>query len=119
MLLAGIGGFIGTCCRYLVNRLYANLFNVSLPFATFTVNVIGCLFLGLIIGLMNRWGIVSPKISAFLIVGICGGFTTFSTFSYETFNLGLNGEAFISFLYILASIIFGLLAVWIGLNIAK
>lgn len=117
MLLAGAGGFLGTCCRYLTNKLYLNYFNTSLPLATFTVNVLGCLLLGVILGLLNKSGIVSPKINSFLIVGFCGGFTTFSTFSYETFTLGLNGEVLISLLYIAASIVLGLIAVWLGLLI--
>lgn len=119
MLFAGLGGFFGTCCRYLTNRLYLAYFNSSLPLATFTVNVVGCLLLGIIIGFMNKAGIVSPKINALLVVGFCGGFTTFSTFSYETFSLGLNGAAFTSILYIAASIVCGLIAVWLGFAITK
>lgn len=115
MMLAGAGGFIGTCCRYLTNRLYLAYFKTTLPVATFTVNILGCLILGLILGLMNKTGIVNPKINAFLVVGFCGGFTTFSTFSYETFSLGMNGETLISLLYVAGSIIIGLVAVWIGL----
>ena len=119
MLLAGLGGFIGTCCRYLTNRLYLTYFKTSLPIATFTVNILGCLILGIILGIMNKAGIVSPKINAFLVVGFCGGFTTFSTFSYETFSLGINGETITSLLYVIASLIFGLIAVWFGLLITK
>ena len=119
MLLAGAGGFLGTCCRYLTNRLYLSYFNSTLPIATFTVNIFGCFILGIILGILNKVDITSPKINAFLIVGFCGGFTTFSTFSYETFSLGLNGETLISILYILASIIFGLIAVWLGLILTR
>lgn len=119
ILLAGTGGFLGTCCRYLTNRLYLTYFKTTLPLATFTVNVLGCLILGLIIGLMNRAGVVSPKMNAFLVVGFCGGFTTFSTFSYETLTLASTGQSLLSLLYIAASIIIGLLAVWIGIQIAN
>lgn len=119
MLLAGLGGFIGTCCRYLTNRLYLSYFNSGWPLATFTVNILGCLILGIILGLMNRSGIVSPKINAFLVVGFCGGFTTFSTFSYESLSLGLNGESLVSLFYIIASVVIGLLAVWLGLQVSR
>lgn len=119
MLLAGFGGFIGTCCRFLTNRLYLTYFKTTLPLATFTVNILGCFILGLILGLMNKAGIVNPKINAFLIVGFCGGYTTFSTFSYESFSMGVSGQAITSLLYIASSIIFGLLAVWFGLVITK
>lgn len=117
MLLAGLGGFVGTCCRFLTNRMYLVFFKTTLPLATFTVNVLGCLILGLIMGLMNRAGIISPKVNALLVVGFCGGFTTFSTFSYETFNLGFNGEAFVSLMYVLCSVIAGLIAVWMGMQV--
>lgn len=118
MLLAGAGGFIGTCCRYLTNRLYLAYFKTTLPLATFTVNIIGCFIVGLILGFLNKSGIVSPKINAFLVVGFCGGFTTFSTFSYESFSLGMSGELLTSIGYMAVSMIFGLLAVWFGLIIA-
>ena len=119
MLLAGAGGFIGTCCRFLTNRLYLTYFKTTLPIATFTVNILGCFIVGLIFGLLNRAGIVSPKLNAFLIVGFCGGFTTFSTFSYETFSLGMNGEMLTSLLYVVTSFVIGLLAVWLGLQISN
>lgn len=119
MLLAGAGGFIGTCCRFLTNKLYLTYFKTTLPLATFTVNILGCLILGLILGLLNKSGLISPKINAFLIVGFCGGFTTFSTFSYETLSLGMNGELLTSMLYAGASIIIGIIAVWAGINITN
>ena len=119
MLLAGAGGFVGTCCRFLINRLcsiyYTNLF----PLATFLINVIGCLIFGLLFGLLNKNGIVPPKWNALLVVGFCGGFTTFSTFSFESMNLGLNGEWFLSLSYIIGSVILGLLAVWVGIQITR
>ena len=119
MILAGCGGFIGTCCRYLTNRFYLSYFKTSLPLATFTVNILGCLAVGIILGLLNRNGLVSPKLNAFLVVGFCGGFTTFSTFSFEAFTLGLNGETLMSLIYVGTSILVGLLAVWAGLLISN
>ncbi|MCH5226351.1 MAG: fluoride efflux transporter CrcB [Muribaculaceae bacterium] len=119
MIFAGIGGFAGTCCRFLINKLCALLFNTPFPFATFIINITGCFLLGLLSGFFAKQGIVSPRLNAFLIVGFCGGFTTFSTFSLESLNLGISGLMSVSMLYIAASIVLGLLAVWCGMIITN
>lgn len=119
MLLSGAGGFVGTCCRFLINKLFVNLWKTSFPLATFTINVIGCLLIGLLFGILNKNGVGNPRLNALLVVGFCGGFTTFSTFSFETFTLGTNGEIFSSFLYVIVSILAGLLAVWFGIIITR
>ena len=119
MLLAGAGGFIGTCCRFLVNRLFLFIWKAPFPLATFTVNILGCLIFGILFGLLGKNGIVPPKMNALLIVGFCGGFTTFSTFSFESFTLGNNGALLLSFTYIIFSVIAGLLAVWLGIFITR
>lgn len=119
LLLAGIGGFFGTCCRFLVNRLFVNIWKTNLPLATFTVNIVGCFIFGLIFGILNKNGVVAPRAYALLIVGFCGGFTTFSTFSFETFTLGLNGESIIALLYVVVSVILGILALWFGMAVTR
>lgn len=119
MLLAGVGGFAGTCCRFLINRLFLGVWKAPFPLATFTINILGCFIFGLLMGFLGKNGIVSPKLNAFLIVGFCGGFTTFSTFSNEAFNLANNGGGFISVMYISLSVIVGIFALWIGLLLTK
>lgn len=119
MLLAGAGGFFGTSCRYLVNRLFLNVWKASFPLATFTINIVGCFLFGLLFGILGKNGVIPPKINALLIVGFCGGFTTFSTFSYESFNLFTNGEALSSCLYMAASVVCGFFAVWLGMAITS
>lgn len=119
MLLAGAGGFVGTSCRFLINKLFLIIWKAPFPLATFTINVLGCFIFGILFGLLGRSGAVPPKLNALLVVGFCGGFTTFSTFSFESFNLGTSGEIFSSFLYIAGSVIVGLLAVWFGLLISR
>lgn len=119
MLMAGAGGFIGTCCRFLINRLFLNIWKAPFPLATFTINILGCLIFGILSGYLARTGLVSQKLNALLIVGFCGGFTTFSTFSSEAFNLGVNGATLTSFVYVGGSIIVGLGALWLGLIITK
>ena len=119
MLMAGIGGFVGTCCRFLINRLFLSFWKLPFPMATFIINILGCLAFGLLGGWLQKSGLLQPKLNALLIVGFCGGFTTFSTFSFESLSLGMNGEVFISFLYIALSIILGLLATWLGMIVSS
>lgn len=119
MLLAGAGGFVGTCCRFLVNRLFLVYYKAPFPLATFTINVVGCFLFGLLFALLNRNGILPPKMNALLITGFCGGFTTFSTFSFESLTLGFNGTALISLSYIIASVVVGLIASWLGLQLIR
>ena len=119
MLIAGAGGFVGTSCRFLVNKLFLNIWKLPFPLATFTVNILGCFILGVLLGLLSKNGIMNPKLNALLIVGFCGGFTTFSTFSNETFTLANMGEITTSFLYVIASILSGLLAIWVAYVITR
>lgn len=118
MLLAGAGGFVGTCCRFLFNRFFS-LFTFTFPYATFIVNILGCFIFGLLFGLLNKNGVVPPKLYSLLMVGFCGGFTTFSTFSFESYSLGINGYSFLSLFYILMSVLVGLFALWIGIVITR
>lgn len=117
MLIAGAGGFIGTSCRFLINRLFLVVWKAPFPLATFTINILGCFLFGILMGVFQRHLNLPDWINPFLVVGFCGGFTTFSTFSYEAFNLGTNGFPIISLLYMGASVILGLIAVWWGMTI--
>lgn len=116
-----IGGGIGSVLRYL-GQLAVNerMSNMAFPFSwgTFSVNMIGCLFIGLFYSLSERWHL-SLEVRLFLTVGICGGFTTFSTFSNDGLTL-LKGEFYWTFLlYALLSIGLGLLAVMLGGYLGK
>lgn len=119
MLLAGAGGFVGTCCRFLMNKFFLAFWKNSFPAATFTINVLGCLIFGILFGIFTKNGVLSPKLNALFIVGFCGGFTTFSTFSFESFSLATNGEILSSLFYILISLIAGILFLWIGLMLTR
>lgn len=119
LFLTGAGGFIGASLRFLINRMFILFWKLPFPLATFVINITGCFAFGIILGFLQRSGFVSPRLNSFLIVGICGGFTTFSTFSYEALSLGMNGQLLLSFLYLGISVILGLLATWFGLLISN
>lgn len=118
MLIAGVGGFVGTCCRYLVGRWSATWFEGMFPMATFLVNIAGCFLIGLIFGLIEKHQIVNPATGLLLITGFCGGFTTFSAFANEIWSLGNRGQWLISIAYLAASIIIGILLVCGGRHLA-
>ena len=114
LLLVGLGGFIGSVARYLVSKLNLYWTVFTLPFGTLTVNVLGSLIIGFIVGISAKSEIISPGFRLFLMVGICGGFTTFSSFTLENLTLMQNGQFGSVLLYTGLSIFFGFLAVYLG-----
>jgi CrcB protein len=118
-LITGAGGFIGSGLRYLVQRNIAVLLPVSFPFATLTINVLGSLLLGIIYAIGEKSSILSPEVRIFLAIGVCGGFTTFSTFSLDTVNLMRDGEYLYLTVYILASVLLSIFATIAGIWIIK
>ena len=114
ILLVALGGAIGSVCRYLLSSMNA----ASWPWGTFAVNILGSLIIGLLVGLVSK-GIVSPEMKLLLVTGFCGGFTTFSTFANESFGMMKAGDALQIALYVGASVIIGILAVWVGMNISE
>ncbi len=119
MLLIGTGGFIGSVSRYYFSRIVQQAFLSSFPYGTFVVNVIGCLLIGLIFGIAEKSTWFTPEWRLFLTVGLCGGFTTFSTFASESFNLLRDGQFFHFLIYNSSSILLGITAVYFGHLITK
>ena len=119
MLIAGAGGFFGTCCRFAINKLFGTLAVLPFPLATFIANVAGCLLFGLFTGLLSRANMLSSGQALLLITGFCGGLTTFSTFSGEIVNIGSKGDMASAALYLCASVVTGLFAVWLGRMIGE
>jgi CrcB protein len=119
ILYIAIGGAIGSVLRYLtsvfVNKYWANQF----PLATLLTNVLGCLIIGFLIGLLEKNNLANSNLKWFLITGFCGGYTTFSTFGYENYSLFQSNNSLLAFGYIALSILLGIFAVWLGLFIAK
>ena len=114
IMFVALGGALGSVCRYLVARIIVT----SFPWGTFTVNVLGSLLIGLLVGLTAK-GIVSPEMKLILVTGFCGGFTTFSTFANESFSMMKAGDMMMTAFYVTASIIVGMVAVWVGMNISE
>ncbi len=112
-LLVFLGGGLGSGLRYLVASAM-NQYSKVLPYGTFTVNMLGCLLIGLILGYAQKENTLTSNQTLLLATGFCGGFTTFSAFANENLELIKNGEIFNLSLYTFGSIIVGVLAVFIG-----
>ncbi|HEY0742600.1 MAG TPA: fluoride efflux transporter CrcB [Chryseosolibacter sp.] len=119
ILLVGIGGFLGSVARYLSSISIDQRLNSTFPFGTFTVNLAGAFVLGLIYGWASKFTSDSSEVKLFLITGFCGGFTTFSTFAFENFDLVANRMAATSIIYSLSSLVLGVVLVWIGIWITR
>jgi len=114
LLLIGTGGFIGSVARFLVSRLNTRVEWFSIPIGTLTVNIVGSLLIGFLIGISEKSPILTVEWRMFLMVGLCGGFTTFSSFSGENLVLLKNGQILPLLLYTGLSIFLGFLAVYLG-----
>lgn len=106
ILSVGAGGFIGAVLRYLIGLIPVNEVTVF-PIKTFFINVIGCVLIGLIVVSVQKNFYLSPQMALFLKVGICGGFTTFSTFALETNELMEAGHIWMALLYVVLSVLVG------------
>ena len=113
-----IGGGIGSILRFLVNKIEIISEN-NFPYSTFISNFLGCFILGLVLGYFIKSENPNSVLFVFLTVGLCGGFTTFSSFSYENLQLLQNGEIFTFLAYLLGSLIVGIVSVYVGTLIFK
>jgi CrcB protein len=119
ILLVGLGGFAGSVARYLVSVIVASQTAFVFPLATFLVNVIGCLLIGVFFQMADRGDAITPEFRLLLMTGFCGGFTTFSAFSVENIQLLQKGEFVFAAGNILLSIAVGLAATWFGVVLAR
>ena len=112
-LLVFLGGGLGSGLRYLVT-IAMNQYSKILPFGTFTVNILGCLLIGLVLGYAQKENTLTSNQTLLLATGFCGGFTTFSAFANENLELIKNGEIFNFSVYTIGSVLIGITAVFIG-----
>ncbi len=119
ILAVFIGGGTGAVLRYLAGVLAVKVLHVNLPLSTFVVNIAGCFVLGFLFALFVSKPEINPALKLALTAGFCGGLTTFSTFSFEMFEMLKNAQYMQVSVYLVSSLTVGLLAVWIGVNSAK
>ena len=120
ILLVGCGGFIGAIMRYAAAGWIQRLREFSsFPFGTLSVNLTGCLIIGLLGGLADHRELFSSSTRLFLLVGMLGSFTTFSTFGYETLALIRDQQLLLAFGNVASHLIMGLFAVWLGYTLSQ
>ena len=113
-----MGGFIGATLRYISSLGFDKIYVSAFPLSTFLINFIGCFILGLLMN-MGITNTVTWPAKEFMVIGILGGFTTFSAFGVESFQLIESGELMIAVIYISASVIFGILGIWLSQLIVR
>lgn len=118
-LLVFVGGGLGSALRYFGGRWVNHYYTQSFPLATLVANVVACFLLGLVIGFADHKNVLSASSRLFWTVGVCGGFSTFSTFSQETLTLFQTGIQLTSLIYVLLSVVLCLVAVFAGQVVAK
>ena len=119
LLIVGAGSFLGGALRYMVSVLMKNCTAASFPYATLTVNLAGCFLLGLLFALFGKYGSVTSSWSLFLATGLCGGFTTYSTFANESLQMIQTGNIRGFICYVAASVVGGILLAALGYWIVK
>jgi len=119
ILFVGIGGGLGSILRYSISLFVGKHIPIVFPLGTLLVNISGCFLIGVFYSVFARHSNFNPDWRLFLITGICGGYTTFSTFSYDGFILLKQGSTFSFILYVLGSVVIGLLATIAGVALFK
>jgi CrcB protein len=119
LFLIGLAGFVGTVGRYGLSVVVAKRYGETFPLGTLAVNLIGCFLVGLLFHLMQERFLVNQNLRTIILVGLLGGFTTFSSFGLQTFTLLQDGEFGFAALNLGVSNVLGLLLVWAGYTLAR
>lgn len=118
-LYLGIGGFLGSTGRYWTQYLLNKAIGNTFPYGTLAVNLIGSFLIGFLMILLTKPGLSHPGFRLFFIVGLMGGYTTYSSFSYDNLKLIQDGRFFDSMLYTIVTFLPGLVLVWAGTLVGK
>jgi fluoride exporter len=116
--LVAVGGAIGSVLRYVLSTLVLRTSGTLFPAGTFAVNVVGCVVFGAIVGAAEQRFVLTPEARAFLLVGVLGGFTTFSSYAFESFALMQDGQLLTAAVNIVGQVVAGLLGFWVAYVIA-
>jgi CrcB protein len=119
LLLIGFAGFIGTLGRYWLSGVVARRYGETFPLGTLAVNLVGCFLVGLLFYLMQERYLVNQNVRTIILIGLLGGFTTFSSLGLQTFTLLQDNEIALAALNLVASNVIGLLLVWAGYTLAR
>ena len=117
-LLVFVGGGFGSVARYYIGK-WLNTLENTIPYGTLLSNILGSMLIGLILGYLAKTSNLTESYTLLLVTGFCGGFTTFSAFSYESHLFLKNGDYFSFLSYTLGSLIIGVVAVFVGLYLSK
>ncbi len=114
-----IGSVIGGVSRFLLQQYVQRRVESVFPYGTLCVNLLGCFIIGIVVGLADKGNLISPQARIFWATGICGGFTTFSSFINENHSMLQDGELINTFMYISVSVVAGLLLTTLGILLIK
>jgi len=119
LLIVTAGSGIGGAARYLIQYYAQSKLSFNFPWGTWAINIIGSFIIGLFFALSEESKFISQEARVFLMAGLCGGFTTFSAFTIENYKLIQNGQATTALLYIVSSVVVGILAIYAGIALVK
>ena len=116
IILVGAGGAAGSILRFLTSALVTRFFDKPFPLPTFIVNMAGCFAMGLLFGIIERHIPIGNDLKQLLLVGFCGGYTTFSAFAFENISLLQTNQYITLISYVILSVVLGMALLWLGLH---
>lgn len=118
-LFVGLGGAVGSMARYGISLVVNKFYTLAFPLATFLINIIGCLIIGLLFGIAQKNNTLQSDSWLILATGFCGGFTTFSTFALENNNLLKGNLSVVTMSYTILSVVVGILLCRLGVSLTS